>query len=105
MPAPARSNDNRREPRISVECRATARIALSVEILDASPSGVRARVSLPLPVGTVLKIGLPGGTERHARVAWAEDGLVGCEFMAPLDADHLRKLLSGAGRMSAHAAA
>lgn len=89
------SKDSRREKRVSVECRASARIALCVEILDASSMGVRARMSVPLPVGTTLKIGLPGGTERHARVAWAEGGLVGCEFMAPLDHKDLTRLLAG----------
>ncbi len=103
MPALARSEEHRRAPRVPVECRAIARIALCVEILDASPCGVRARVSVPLSVGTVLKIALPGGTERHARVAWADQGLVGCEFMAPLDDAGLRKLLDDTGRTSARA--
>lgn len=87
--------NSRRETRVAVECKASARIALCVEILDASSMGVRARISVPLPVGTTLKIGLPGGAERHARVAWADGGLVGCEFMAPLDPRDLTRLLAG----------
>lgn len=86
--------ENRRDPRLSVECRAIARIALSVEILDASAGGVRARITVPLPVGAMLKIGLPGGAERHARIAWARDGVFGCEFMAPLNAAELEQLLA-----------
>lgn len=86
------SNDNRREPRLPVECRATARIALSVEVLDASRRGCRARISVPLPVGTTLKIGLPGGTERHARIAWMDADVFGCEFLAPLSKADLESL-------------
>lgn len=94
MATRAISQDNRREPRLAAECKATARIALCVEILDASHRGVRARISVPLPVGTTLKIGLPGGTERHAKIAWSEGELFGCEFMAPLSPAELAKLLA-----------
>ena len=93
MQARRSSNDNRREPRLAVACRATARIALSVEVLDASRSGCRARISMPLPVGTTLKIALPGGTERHARVAWVQEDIFGCEFMAPLGKRELESLV------------
>lgn len=103
MAGPDHFNDKRRDQRVATECRAIARIALSVEILDASAGGVRARISVPLPVGAVLKMGLPGGTERHARIAWAREGLVGCEFMAPLDARALDRLLAATAQVR-HAA-
>jgi hypothetical protein len=88
--------ENRAKPRIPVRCRASARIAVGIEILDASPNGVRVRMSIPLPQGTVLKLRLPSGGERHARVAWAADGLFGCEFMAPLEPMELDSLLAAA---------
>lgn len=103
MSAQATIKDNRRDDRMPVECRATARVALSVEILDASPGGVRARISLPLPVGAMIKIGLPGGAERHARIAWAQEGVVGCEFMAPLKPAELAGLLAGTNQGAASA--
>jgi len=93
MQARRSSNDNRREPRLPVACRATARIALSVEVLDASRSGCRVRIAMPLPVGATLKIALPGGTERHARIAWVQDDIFGCEFMAPLGKPDLASLV------------
>jgi hypothetical protein len=86
--------DHRAKPRVPVQCRASARIAVGIEILDASPNGVRVRMSIPLPAGTVLKLRLPSGGERHARVAWAKDGLFGCEFMAPLDPAELDALMT-----------
>ncbi|MCW6529912.1 MULTISPECIES: PilZ domain-containing protein [Sphingomonas] len=87
-------NDERRAPRSPVECRATARIALSIEVLDASSHGIRARLSIPLPPGVTLKISLPDGTERHARIVWANDGDIGCEFLAPLTMRELDALLA-----------
>lgn len=86
-------DDQRREQRLPVACRASARIAMSVEVLDASRCGVRARLSLPVPVGTMLRVRLPFGAERHARVAWVGDGLFGCEFVAPLDEGEIVQLL------------
>ncbi|MFW2853111.1 PilZ domain-containing protein [Sphingomonas sp. TX0543] len=96
MTALAKPKDARRAPRAPAECRATARVAVSVEVVDASSNGIRARMSIPLPVGTTLKIGLPGGVQRHARIIWASDGEIGCEFLAPLAIDELDLLLAAA---------
>lgn len=85
--------DNRREPRLPAECRGLARLAVSIEILDASAAGLRARTALPLVAGTLLKLTLPGNAERHARVAWVDGNLFGCEFMKPLNARELRDLM------------
>lgn len=84
-----KQEENRREPRIPTDHKATARIAISIELIDISLSGARARVSLPLPVGTVIKLGLGGDRVRHARVAWSDEGITGFEFLAPLDAEDL----------------
>lgn len=87
-------NDNRREQRRHAECRATAKVSVSVQIIDASTNGLRARMSLTLPVGTMMKIALPGGTERHVRIAWTAGEEIGCEFMAPLKPEELERLLA-----------
>ena len=94
MAALAKPNDARRAPRSRTECRATARVALSVEVIDASANGIRARMSITLPVGTTLKIGLPGAVQRHARIVWVNDGEIGCEFLAPLSVEELDRLLA-----------
>lgn len=94
MTARAKPKDARRAPRSPVECRATARVAVSIELLDASVNGLRARLSIPLPVGTTLKMGLPGGVQRHARIIWTTDGEIGCEFLASLSSEELELLLA-----------
>lgn len=95
--------DNRREPRLPAECRGLARLAVSVEILDASAAGVRGRTALPLATGTLLKLTLPGSAERHARVAWVEGTLFGCEFMKPLNPKELRALVDATANAAPYA--
>jgi hypothetical protein len=41
----------------------------------------------------LLKLTLPGGAERHARIAWVDDHIFGCEFMKPLNSKELRDLV------------
>ncbi|WP_298673514.1 PilZ domain-containing protein [uncultured Sphingomonas sp.] len=94
MTALAKTRDARRAPRSPAECRATARVAVSVEVIDASANGIRARISIALPVGTTLKIGLPGAVQRHARIIWSNDGEIGCEFLAPLSEEELGSVLA-----------
>ncbi len=95
--------DNRREPRIPAECRGLARLAISIEILDASAAGLRARAGMPLAAGTLLKLTLPGGAERHARIAWVDDHVFGCEFMKPLNAKELRDLIDATANAAPYA--
>lgn len=98
MASKPQPSDQRREPRVPTSCRASARIALSVDILDGSRMGVRVRSAIALPIGTTLKIGLPGGTERHAKVAWTDGDVFGCEFLAPLKPGELSLLLDAPQR-------
>ena len=79
------SEDKRRAPRMPTDRKASARIALGIDLLDVSRLGARARVAIPLPVGALIKLGLGAGRERHARVVWTRDGVTGFEFLAPLD--------------------
>ncbi len=95
--------DNRREPRLPAECRGLARLAVSIEILDASAAGVRARTTLPLAAGTLLKLTLPGSAERHARVAWVDGNVFGCEFMKPLSPRELRDLVDATANAAPYA--
>lgn len=85
-PSPNRATaEHRREPRLPTDRKATARVALGIELIDISANGARARTSIALPVGMLVKLGLGSGTERHARVVWVADGITGFEFMAPID--------------------
>jgi hypothetical protein len=57
---------------------------VSVQILDLSTHGFRASTHLDLQKGADVWLKLPGLEALHARVAWMNGYLVGCEFMRPL---------------------
>lgn len=97
--------DNRREPRQRAECRGLVRLAASITIIDASAAGVRARTNLPLGTGTLLKLTLPGAAERHARVAWVDGEVFGCEFMKPLSPRELRDVVDATANAAPYAVA
>ena len=87
--------DARRHDRHIMGMKGSARIALGIDIIDASTSGVRACLSVPVPVGTLIKIGLAGQT-RHARVVWTSGDETGCEWLAPLAPHELKAVLGQA---------
>lgn len=89
------TTEERGAPRHVLNVKGSARIAVGIDIVDASASGVRARLSVPLPVGTLINIGLPGNHKRHARVVWSDGDVTGCEFVQPLDSYELVTLLDG----------
>jgi hypothetical protein len=57
---------------------------VSVQILDLSTHGFRASTHLDLQKGADVWLKLPGLEALHARVAWMNGYLVGCEFIRPL---------------------
>ena len=57
---------------------------VSVRILDLSTHGFRASTHLELQKGADVWLKLPGLEALHARVAWMNGYLVGCEFQRPL---------------------
>jgi hypothetical protein len=57
---------------------------VSVQILDLSTHGFRASTHLDLQKGADVWLKLPGLEALHARVAWMNGYLVGCEFVRPL---------------------
>lgn len=87
--------DARRHDRHIMGMKGSARIALGIDIIDTSSSGVRARLSVPVPVGTLIKIGL-AGQSRHARVVWTDGDVTGCEWLAPLAPHELRAVVTQA---------
>jgi len=92
--------DARRHDRHLMGVKGSARIALGIDIIDASTSGVRACLSVPVPVGTLIKIGLAGQT-RHARVVWTDGEVTGCEWLAPLTITEMRAVMGHASPRSA----
>ena len=57
---------------------------VTVQILDLSTHGFRASTHLDLEKGADVWLKLPGLEALHARVAWMNGYLVGCEFQRPL---------------------
>ena len=57
---------------------------VSVQIVDLSTHGFRASTHLDLQKGSDVWLKLQGLEPLHARVAWMNGYLVGCEFVRPL---------------------
>lgn len=89
MPSYSNDGEKRSEERMSVDRRATARFALSLELRDISAHGLRVRCDLRLPVGTVIRFALPGAVQTHARVAWSDDEHIGCDLLRALTPSEL----------------
>jgi hypothetical protein len=88
----AHNPDHRSEERIPTSRRATARVALSLELQDISAHGLRARCSLRFSIGTVLRFTLPGAVETHARVVWSDGEHVGCDLLRPLTSLEIERI-------------
>src|SRR5919202_1724874 len=58
--------------------------AVTIQILDLSTHGFRAATHLNLMEGSDVWLKMPGLESMHARVAWMNGHLMGCEFVRPL---------------------
>ncbi len=66
---------------------------VGVQVLDLSTHGFRARTHLDLQPGTDVWLKLGTLEPQHARVAWADGLLIGCQFVRPLHPAVLDMLL------------
>ena len=57
---------------------------VTIQVMDLSTHGFRASTHLELPKDADVWLKLPGIEPLHARVAWMNGYLVGCEFLRPL---------------------
>ena len=57
---------------------------VDAEVRDLSTDGFMAETSLALEPGATLWLKLPGLEPQNSRVAWTQDGKVGCQFSTPL---------------------
>jgi hypothetical protein len=58
--------------------------AVTIQVLDLSTHGFRAATHLNLMEGSDVWLKMPGLESLHARVAWMNGHLMGCEFVRPL---------------------
>lgn len=85
----AGKREKRVEDRLQTDRRATARLALSVELEDVSARGLRMKCPLRLPAGTMIRFTLPGAIETHARVVWADGEHIGCDLLRNLTVEEV----------------
>jgi hypothetical protein len=57
---------------------------VEAEVLNLSTDGFMAVTDLPLETGTIVWLKLSGLEPQNSRVAWAEEGKIGCQFAVPL---------------------
>ena len=57
---------------------------VDAEVRDLSTDGFMAETALVLEPGAIVWLKLPGLEPQNSRVAWAEDGRIGCQFSTPL---------------------
>lgn len=67
-----------------------------VRLLDISTTGVRLQAAHSLRQGEVFWLKLPSMEARETRVAWANQFVVGCEFVQPLHPSVLENILRSA---------
>ena len=82
------NSNRRRQERTTAEMGAGLRqrgaSGVSVQIIDLSVTGFRASTHLDLNDGADVWLKLSGLEALHAKVAWQNGYLVGCEFLKPL---------------------
>jgi hypothetical protein len=74
----------RREVVLGAGLRQRGAHAVTIQILDLSTHGFRAATHLDLLPGSDVWLKMPGLESMHARVAWMQGHLMGCEFVRPL---------------------
>ena len=67
---------------------------VSVQVHDLSTHGFRASTHLHLYVGADVWLKISGLEALHARVAWTNGCLVGCEFVQPLHPAVMQMMVS-----------
>ena len=83
----------RRIVNLAARLREPGATIVDAEVRDLSTDGFMADTGLTLEPGATVWLKLPGLEPQNSRVAWAEDGKIGCQFTTPLHALTLEMLL------------
>ena len=83
----------RRIVNLAARLREPGATIVDAEVRDLSTGGFMAETSLALEPGAIVWLKLPGLEPQNSRVAWAEDGKLGCQFATPLHPLTLEMLL------------
>ena len=84
LPLPDGRTAERRIVNLAARLREPGATIVDAEVRDLSTNGFMAETSLQIDPGATVWLKLPGFEPQNSRVAWAEDGKVGCEFANPL---------------------
>jgi hypothetical protein len=84
LPLPEGRTAERRIVNLAARLREPGATIVEAEVRDLSTNGFMAETSLPLAPGATVWLKLPGLEPQNSRVAWTDDGKVGCEFSTPL---------------------
>jgi len=71
---------------------------VDAEVRDLSTDGFMAEAGLALEPGAIVWLKLPGLEPQSSRVAWAEDGKIGCQFSTPLHPLTLEMLVKASSK-------
>jgi hypothetical protein len=74
----------RRIVNLAARLREPGATIVDAEVRDLSTNGFMAEASLKLEPGATVWLKLPGLEPQNSRVAWTEDGRIGCQFATPL---------------------
>jgi len=83
----------RRIVNLAARLREPGATIVDAEVRDLSVGGFMAETTLTLEPGAIVWLKLPGLEPQNCRVAWAEDGRIGCQFSTPLHPLTLEMLL------------
>jgi len=74
----------RRIVNLAARLREPGATIVEAEVRDLSTDGFMAETNLSVEPGATIWLKLPGLEPQNSRVAWAEDGKIGCQFSTPL---------------------
>ena len=84
LPAAEGRSAERRIVNLAARLRQPGATIVDAEVRDLSTDGFMAETTLPLDPGAIVWLKLPGLEPQNSRVAWTEDGRIGCQFATPL---------------------
>jgi len=84
LPPPDGRTAERRIVNLAARLREPGATIVDAEVRDLSTDGFMAETNLVLEPGAIVWLKLPGLEPQNSRVAWAEEGKVGCQFATPL---------------------
>jgi hypothetical protein len=94
LPVAEGRSAERRIVNLAARLREPGATIADAEVRDLSVGGFMAETTLALEPGAIVWLKLPGLEPQNSRVAWSEDGKIGCEFATPLHPLTLEMLIT-----------